>query len=58
MGRHMKTIGQQCHGTGDVTGGNLANHHDEGQRHYPQRAAGVFIMGAPRNMWSWEKREA
>ncbi|MNX80438.1 hypothetical protein D3C86_1120980 [compost metagenome] len=35
MGGHVKTIGQQRHGTGDVTGGNFANHHHKRQRHHP-----------------------
>lgn len=46
MGRHVEAVCQQRHGTGDVTGGDFANHHHEGQRHHPQRAAGVFIVGS------------
>jgi hypothetical protein len=45
VSRHMKAVHQQRHATGDVTGGNFANHHHECQRYHPQCAAGVVIVG-------------
>ncbi|MNP17576.1 hypothetical protein D3C76_1100120 [compost metagenome] len=44
MGCHVKTIGQQRHRAGDVSGGDLANHHHNGQCHNPKRTPGIFLV--------------
>ncbi|MCY1402764.1 hypothetical protein D9M71_179200 [compost metagenome] len=44
MGCHVKAIGQQRHRAGDVSGGDLANHHHNGQCHNPKRTPGIFLV--------------
>ena len=45
VGGHVKTVGEQSHGTGDGAGGDFHNHHHHGQQHDPQGAPGIFIVG-------------
>ncbi|MNI24208.1 hypothetical protein D3C73_778200 [compost metagenome] len=44
VGSHVKTIGQQRHGTGQVTRGYFTDHHHHGQDHHPERAFGVVVV--------------
>lgn len=44
MGGHVETVSKQRHGSSDIAGNNLANHHRCRKGDYPERPPGVFIV--------------
>ena len=45
MRRHVQSVGQQRHRTGDPSGGDLDHHHRRGQRYHPTRSAFMLVVG-------------